>query len=298
VIWLGDKRGSLSDWVTQQWVKATGRCIDLSKHSWLDGPAGDTRLIGMEFFTNYAEKNGFKIDKSLGLGLIDNFESLSRNGADLSIVAPSVRRFYERTSEYELDAWSEWSKFFKPFGQALAVIFSRRLQQLNIPLSSLDSREGMTSTVLRIHDLVSGQVQTAWIRKLRATGYVLYAGSYSVCHVPGYSAPCVKVTFPLPNGRAIVLMRPEGHSDGSFSVTSSGKSFGDPGFYFVVQDRDGTAWARYVKSMKESIHVYPAETGTTRADHNLWIWGMQFLRLHYRMRLKTPATTSVPANIG
>jgi hypothetical protein len=91
--------------------------------------------------------------------------------------------------------------------------------------------------------------------------------------------------FPLPNGNAIVIMKPEAHRDGSFSVTSSGKEFGDPGFYFVVHDRDGFAWARYLRSLQETIRVYDGEQDTVRADHVLNIWGTQFLRLHYRLRM-------------
>jgi hypothetical protein len=105
-------------------------------------------------------------------------------------------------------------------------------------------------------------------------------------------SPCVKVVFPLPNGNAIVLMKPESHADGSFSLTSSGTRFGDPGFYFTVHGRDGTVWARYVRAMKERITVYAAERNTARADHVLWLWGKQFLRLHYRMRLANDFVTA------
>jgi hypothetical protein len=161
---------------------------------------------------------------------------------DSGAIAASVRGFYERTSEYELDAWSEWCGLFRPLGRALALLFSRRLQQLNIPLSPLDSSKGISSAVLQWRDPNSGSVvQTAWVRELQATNNVLYAGSYSVCRVPGYRLPCVKVVFPLPNGNAIVLMKPEAHADGSFSVTSAGRGFGDPGFYFVVHGEGGIA---------------------------------------------------------
>jgi hypothetical protein len=224
-------------------------------------------------------------------GLIQDFNGLRGASIDLGAVAQPVKEFYERTSEYELDSWSEWCALFKPLGLALAILFSRRLQQLNIPLSSLDSSAGMTSRVLQMRDPSSGRlVQTAWVRELHATRNVLYAGSYSICSVPGYPSPCVKVVFPLPNGNAIVLMKPEGHSDGSFSVTSAGNRFGDPGFYFTLHDENGLSFARYVKSVKETIRVYPAEPGTIRADHILWIWGIEFLRLHYRLRLKAPGT--------
>jgi hypothetical protein len=211
-----------------------------------------------------------------------------RRGDHMAPVSEAVKSFYEETSEYDLDAWSEWRGAFRPFGVALSKLFSRRLQQLNVPLSSLDSSKGMTSDVLQLLDVHSGQViQTAWVRRLHATGNILYAGSYSLCEIPGFTGFCVKVVFPLPNGNAMVIMKPEVHADGSFSVVSAGRSFGDAGFYFTVSAGQNEVWVRYVRSLKETIKVYPAEPGTVRADHYLWIWGHLFLRLHYRMRRRT-----------
>jgi len=294
VIWLGEKRGNLSDWTTQQWVRFTGRRLALKDHSWLDGPVGETRQIGKDVFARYAEKKNLTLVEEGVRGLLPDFSVLHAGNQDLDEVALPVKEFYERTSEFDLDVWSEWRPFFKPFGKALSVIFSRRLQQLNVPLSSLDSSRGMTSRVIQMLDPASGKVvQTAWVRDLHATKNVLYAGCYSACRIPGHPGPCVKVVFPLPNGNAIVLMKAERQSDGSLSIQSIGKEFGDPGFYFVVHDGTGMVWARYVASMKEEIRVYPAEPGTVRADHTLWIWGIKFLRLHYRMRkTSAPATGS------
>ncbi len=221
-------------------------------------------------------------------GLIPRFADLLENSTDLRTVEVAVKDFYERTSEYELDAWSEWRGGFRLFGKGLAFFFSRRLQQLNVPLSSLDTSRGITSDVMPLRDPDSGQTAlTAWVRELLGTNNVLYAGGYSLCIPPGYNSPCVKVVFPLPNGNAIVIMKPEVHADGSLSVTSSGKAFGDPGFYFVVHNRSGMAWARYLPGLKETIRVYAAESDIVRADHVLWLWGMEFLRLHYLMLLRT-----------
>jgi hypothetical protein len=50
LIWLGEKRGYLSDWTTQQWVRITGRRVTDANCPWLNGPAGGIRLIGKEFF--------------------------------------------------------------------------------------------------------------------------------------------------------------------------------------------------------------------------------------------------------
>jgi len=286
VIWLGEKSGDLGDWVTQQWVRFTGRRVQLADCAWLDGPVGSTRGIGRDFFHQYASRHGLEVVESGPRGLLRDFKGLAGGANDPAMIAPVVGDFYERTSAYELDAWSEWHGLFKPFGKALALIFSRRLQQLNIPLSPLDSSRGMTSRVIQMRDRQTGELtQTAWVRELLATGNVIYAGSYSMCRVPGHPSPCVKVVFPLPNGNAIVLMKPESHADGSFSLTSSGKRFGDPGFYFTVAGEDGWIWARYVRRFEEKITVYAAERDTARADHVLWFFGREFLRLHYRMRL-------------
>lgn len=295
MIWLGPQRGYLVDWLTQQWVRATGKKININEEAWLDGPVGRPRGIGSDFFADYARENHLELSQDGTRGLTPDFGLLELEEGPK--VAAEVRRFYEQTSEYELDVWSEWRGLFRPFGRALAILFSRRLQQLNVPLSPLDSSKGMSSAVLQLRHPGSGKtVQTAWVRKLRATGNVLYAGSYSVCRVPGYQRPCVKVVFPLPNGNAIVLMKPEAHADGSFSLTSAGRTFGDPGFYFTVHGGIGDVWARYVPAMTETIIVYADGNDAVRADHLLRLSGLQFLRLHYRSRvLEQCRRTNAPA---
>ena len=47
------------------------------------------------------------------------------------------------------------------------------------------------------------------------TGRIVYVGSYSVTKLPGSDSPCVKTVFPLPNGNAIVVLRPYAQPDGS-----------------------------------------------------------------------------------
>jgi len=283
---LGDRRGVLSDWVTQRWVQLTGESVSLSDCPWLEGPVGDVGLIGSAFFRRLAERKNLDfVANGPGRGLIDDFSRLSGPACRPDDVDVRVIAFYENTADFEFDIWSEWCGAFRPFGGALAAIFSRRLQQLNVPLSPLDTKLGITSDVVQLKERSSGQVvYTAWVRDVVSTKRTLYAGSYSVSHVPGYAGPCVKVVFPLPNGSAMVIMRPESGPDGSFTVRSAGVRFGDPGFYFFVQKEPGRGWARHVRALQEAIRVYADAQGTLRADHDLWIWGMRFLRLHYRMR--------------
>jgi hypothetical protein len=275
------------DWITQRWVQFTGRKIDLQQDKWLDGPIGNPVEIGMNYFDVLAAELGLEVRRGPApRGLLARFDDLGGVDFDTANVASSVKHFYEQTSEYDVDAWAEWSGLFKPFGRLLALLFSRRLQQLNVPLSALDTSGGMTSEVLQLVDPANGEVRlTAWVRQLVRTGNVIYAGSYSWRTIPGWSGPCVSVLFPLPNGNAQVIMKPIAHEDGSFSIESVGRIFGDPGFYFTVHG-DGVVWARYVRAMQESIRVYDAPNGEVRADHVLKLWGLTFLRLHYRLRLR------------
>ncbi len=286
MIWLGSKRGYLSDWVTQRWVHFTWRRVSLTLEPWLAGPIAPTTGIGHDYFAALARLEGLRLHQpDTAVGVISDFTTLRGPSFQPSDVHPSVAHFYEQTSGYELDAWTEWCGLFRPFGWLLAVLFSRRLQQLNVPLSGLDTSRGLTSEVLQFNDPATDSPRlTAWFRRLRGNGNVLYAGFYSVCTIPGHSEPCVKVVFPLPNGNAIVIMRTECRADGSFVVTSAGDRFGEPGFYFTVHGDFGTVWARYVRALRESIHVFPAENGLLRADHVLTYFGATFLRLHYRMR--------------
>jgi hypothetical protein len=288
MIWLGSKRGCFSDWVTQKWVQLTGQRVNLASEPWLVGPVAPTTGIGSDYFSWLASAERLRLHKTEEpAGIISDFTKLHDASFNPSGVHPNVIKFYERTSAYELDAWAEWCGIFRPFGWLLATIFSRRLQQLNVPLSALDTSKGLTSEVFQFFDYESAEPEpryTTWFRRLRSSGNVLYAGFYSVCSLPGHSAPCVKVVFPLPNGNAVVIMRTECRSDGSFVITSAGENFGEPGFYFTVHGDSGTVWARYVRALRESIHVYPAENSMVRADHVLTYFGVTFLRLHYRMR--------------
>jgi len=286
MIWLGTKRGYLTDWFTQRWVQCTGRRIRVEELPWLEGPVAPTTGIGDDYFDRLAGAEGLRILRpEQTAGILPSFNTLHGPSFDPGKVNPEVVRFYEETSRYDLDVWTQWCGIFRPFGWLLAIIFSRRLQQLNLPLSGLDTSRGVTSEVLQFLEPDNAALRrTAWFRRLRSSGRVIYAGFYSACTLPGRDDPCVKVVFPLPNGNAVVILRTEVKPDGSFLITSAGQRFGDPGLYFTVHGGAGKVWARYVRSLRETIHVLPAENGFVRADHVLHYFGAVFLRLHYRMQ--------------
>ncbi|MEX1113150.1 MAG: hypothetical protein WED32_01705 [Patescibacteria group bacterium] len=58
MIWLGESRGYLSDLITQQWVRITGRRVDIDETHWLAGPVGDASGIGKDFYSVPAAREG------------------------------------------------------------------------------------------------------------------------------------------------------------------------------------------------------------------------------------------------
>src|SRR5262249_6866093 len=158
------------------------------------------------------------------------------------------------------------------------------MDQLNFPVSSLELAGGMTSDVLPMVEPVSQKrVYTGWLRRLAESGRVIYTGLYSTQRPGGWSDPCVKVSFPLPLGSATVFLRPEAQPDGSFKLISSGSRFGEPGFYRMVEAGPDYWKVRYIRTLRETFHVYVDRQGTLRTDHLVRFLGLTVLRLHYKI---------------
>lgn len=282
---------NLLDKTTQLWVKLTGRKIEPRKHSWLIGPIGDSDVIGDKFISRLIKEEDLKICAGKNSkGLLGSIQELGFSDSELEMLRPEVVDFYQNTSDYEFEFWSEWTGFFRPFGWLLSVLFSKRLQQLNLPLNPLDASKGLNSQIIKLKE---GETPkwTIWYRRLKSNNRVIYSGIYTTCKPDNYSTPLLKVVFPLPNGNASVIMNKVIKEDGSLLLSSDGDKFGEHGFYFTLTDKKGNYWAKYISAMHEWIRVYVDDENELRADHNLNFYGMRFLNLHYKMK-KTVASQS------
>lgn len=288
MIWLGEKRGYLPDWITQIWVKLTGKKVKFKDYQWILGPTGSPRVIADEYIYRLSKDLSFEVVRGESeRGLVENFKDYNLTEEDFKRLDPEVIRFYAETSSYDFEIWSKWNKFWEPGGRLLAAIFSKRLKQLNVPLDPLDTAFGLDSEVIKLKDLKTGETMyTVWYRKLVRTGEIIYSGTYGLCQPSNEPTACLKVIFPLPNGSATVILKPKVNEDGSFTLLSQGKKIGDAGFYFLLKKDDETGWLRYVKAMHESLHVYTDKKGVLRTDHILNMWGSKFLHLHYKMQRK------------
>ena len=243
-------------------------------------------MIGTGVYQRIAREEHLQLRNSPHAGLIPDFHALRGPSFDPDGIHPGVRHFYEHAAEYQMEVWSEVYFVGRFFLWLLVEFLSRRMDQLNFPISSLEVAKGMASEVIQMVEPESGKLlYTGWLRRLKSSGRVIYAGIYSVARVPGEDNPCVKVTFPC-RGSANVYLRPVAHSDGSFGLDSSGSGFGKSGFYRLVGSGNDHWRVRNFRSLHELFHVYVDEEGVLRVDHKISFVGLTILRLHYKV---TPA---------
>lgn len=276
----------IQDKLTQFWVKLTGRKVDITKDFWVSGIIGDEDKIDNIFFTNLAKNNNLEVTSNEpNSGLIENINDLDFTEEEKNLLNPKVVDFYENTSNYNFEIWSEWKGIFKPFGFLLTLIFSKRLQQLNIPTNPLAMAKGLKSEIVKLKK--DNQTKyTIWYRKIKSTNDVIYSGVYTTVFMPHFNKNLLKVIFPLPNGNATVIMTKKVLENGSLLLSSDGEKFGENGFYFFLTDKKGKYWAKFVKVLHEWIEVYVDDENILRTDHKFRFYGINFLNLHYKMTKK------------
>ncbi len=278
VAWIGEQ-------IIYFLIYVFGQKTDLSKNPWIKGPLGSD-YIGDKPYEEVAAAEGLKLVRNSQVGgLIPNFDLLNGSGFDASKIHPKVRAFYENTAEYRMDVWPR-TYFPANIGLWLLVTtISRKVNQLNFPTNALDMALGMTSEIILLKQADDKVKYTGWFRKVAGSDRVLYNGFYMVQECPKANAPCVKVVFPMPDGNATVILRPELGENGALFLNSDGKGFGDVGFYRIQQRSSGMRiWL--VSSLKENFHVFVDKEGVLRCDHFIKFLGLPVVKLHYRIAHK------------
>lgn len=275
--------GKVGAWVIYGLIWLFGRTKKLSDNAWLAGPIGDT-VIGDAPYRAVAAAEGLTVERMpQDGGLVPSFTALAGGEFEPARTHPLIRDFYEHTTEFAMDVWA---KTYFPSNIALWLLvatISRQVNQLNFPLSPLDTAHGMTSEIIMLRRPDGSVRYTGWFRTLALQRRVLYTGFYMTEHVPGEAGPCVKVVFPMPNGNATVVLRPVVADDGSFILDSSGSRFGGAGFYRVQARGPDRVRVWHIKTLKERFHVYVDPAGVLRCNHSVRFLGMPVLALHYKI---------------
>jgi hypothetical protein len=272
------------DWFTQQWVIIRGRRVDPAQVPWLMGPFGRVGGIGEAFIDQLAEKEGLLIERQSN-GLIPSMSGLRLPAPDLARLSRTVRNFYENTANFDLAFSVEWNPLFRAFGVLTNKLFSNRINQLNIPTRNLKDTESLRSEIITLAEPQTKERKyTVWFRTNASNAQVIYSGVYGTCTLPS-GKTCVKAVFPLPNGNATVLMTPSVGANGELILDSSGKTFGDAGFYFLLEDSKGNFWAQFVRSFRDRLTVRE-ESDHLTAEQTLTLFNLRVATFRYRIVAK------------
>jgi len=275
---------NLQDWITQQWVILFGNKIDSKEQKWLLGPFGRTNGIGLKFIDQLAKQERLKIDnQNRNKGLIQSISELNLDKDEILKLSKHVINFYENTANYDLELKVKWNPFFKIFGILLRIIFSKRIQQLNVPIQSIKDSKELTNKIIHLIDPTTNEVKRKiWLRTFKATEQVVYSGVYETCTLPS-GKTCIKAIFPLPNGSATVILAPKVGDNGELILESSGKKIGDSGFYFLLKDSKGKLWTKFIKSFKDNLVVSSKKEKLT-AIQTLTLWNLRVLKFEYNIK--------------
>jgi hypothetical protein len=275
--------GAVGAFIIYRLIAIFGRTRRWADVPWLTGPVGDA-VIGDAPYEAVATREGLHIERrARDGGLVPDVDLLAGDGFDPAALHPAIRDFYEHTARYSMDVWS---RTYFPASVALYLLvttISRQVNQLNFPLSPLDSARGMSSEIISLRKPDGTVRYTGWFRTLGSAARVLYTGFYMTERMPEERVPCVKVVFPMPHGNATVVLRPSVGAGGSLALDSSSGRFGGAGFYRV--DARGAERARIwrIRTLEERFHVYVDEHGVVRCDHAVRFLGLPVLSLHYKI---------------
>jgi hypothetical protein len=139
------------DWFTQQWVILWGRKINPNEFIWLIGPFGEINGIGEDFIFQLALKeNLLVIRNTTSKGLLQSISNLNLTEIDIKNLSLKVIDFYEKTADYDLKLNVNWNPFFKVFGYLVNRLFSKRINQLNIPIENIKESESILSEIIQL----------------------------------------------------------------------------------------------------------------------------------------------------
>lgn len=274
------------DWVTQQWVIFFGRKIEPIQFAWLMGPFGNINGIGEKFIHQLAEKENLIIIRNTeSKGLLSSIKLLNLSEDELNNLSEKVIDFYEHTTDYSLNLTTKWNTKFSFFGVLVKKLFSERINQLNIPLKSTPFSDEITNEIIELVSPLNNEIYyKIWLRKHLRTQKIIYSGVYSTCKIPS-GKTCIKAVFPLPKGNATVIMKPSVGKNNELILDSSGKNFGDAGFYFLLNDTKGNFWAKYISSFEDKL-IVKQNNNILHAQQTLVLWKQNVASFNYSITKK------------
>ena len=223
-------------------------------------------------------------------GLIDDLSTFRSAHFFPQELHPAIRSFYEQTEQFSLCVRARW-KFGFRLGARIYKFFSSRIGQLNFPLEAASDQDFLESRILPIRHAVDGRTRVrAWVRTYKKTGNAMYVAAYAT-HTRGTQI-CMNIAFPVPGGNITCILRVESMSTEGIKLSTFPlpNTIRDEGVYFVNRflpirlptQETIRVWAVGTPGIPADLARWTA-TATLLARHDVWLFGIRFLTLDYRI---------------
>jgi len=250
-----------------------------------------SRYVGTAYVRELAAVLGGTYDAGVpDIGIVASVDALAGPTFDPTGLDPRVRHFYEHTTRYSLDIVPIWRPWVRPGYLLYRTVVARPLGQANVPMNQREAQRGVHSRIDTITtDADRGVAVRGWIRSFADDDEPIYVGIYTTYRHGdrGY----VSVGFPVPHGSFTATLAPRSRPDGGLTLSSTRDGDGPggddhPGHYLTYVDPDTRELTTLeVSGFAEQLDVF-VEDGELRAEHAFSVFGLPFLVLDYRIRLK------------
>ncbi|MDP5274248.1 YndJ family protein [Chengkuizengella axinellae] len=178
--------------------------------------------------------------------------------------------FYEQTEQFNLYAKVQWRRWFLPFAYSFKLV-SYFIQQLNLPL--LKHTVKMEGNIIKVSEHEDGRVKPrAWIRKIN--NRVVFKAIYSMHKKK--EIPYMNIALPLPFSTMVGILSVKEENQ-TLHLSSIGNVGSDVGIYLAI--------GNYLMKLplQEHFIVRESKVGHLEADHKMWIFGLPFMYIHYKI---------------
>ncbi len=213
------------------------------------------------------------------IGQLRSLAAYERDDFDPTAVDPAVRRFYERTAEYELDYELTYHAGFRLLAQ-LGTRLTTKIGQLALPGPDAGSHR-TNSRIVDVNDDADGRDDVrAWIREDMTTGDAVFVAAYTT-DLSGDGAT-MSIGLPLPWSTLSAVLWMEALPDSAgLSLRSDGPTT-DTGMFIR------TPIGPLRLPMHETFRIRPAPDQSIEctAEHRMWLFGRPFLTIVYDISIE------------
>ncbi|CAM4316227.1 membrane protein [Bacillus manliponensis] len=226
----------------------------------------------MKISEEFLRKNDL-LEKKEYTGLVNDMKEYRSRSFDERNISPIIRDFYENTKQYELKAYIQWSRAFKPFAFLYERI-SRHVQQIHLGMGG--HLEKMHGDIVGIYDEKDGRQDVrAWVRK-NEKNETIFVALYSTHSHSNEVYMNIALPLPYMNMTGILKLK---NKDEDLIITSKFEKnrLGDEGIY--LHNRFFTVRL----PLTETFMIQAKKDMKLVANHEMWIFGMKFLEINYEI---------------